>query len=264
MHDATTADVALLALAACAAGAVNAVAGGGTLLTFPALGRVLPLDLANTTSTVALLPGSLAGAWGFRRELGAARWYLVRLVPPSLVGGALGSVLLLLTPQSFGQLVPWLILGTAVLFVLQKPISSWLKRRVKPGAAPSPPTALGVAGLVAAQFAVAVYGGYFGAGIGILMLTLLGFMGIANIHQANGIKTVLAASINVVSAVIFVAQGKVRWEFALVMALASVVGGYGGARLSTRLPSWAVRWGVIAIGFGLAGFYFQQVYAGYG
>ena len=249
----------LLALAAFGAGALNAVAGGGTLLTFPTLTAVISPAAANVTSTVALLPGSLAGAWGYRRELAGARTLLVRLLPPSLVGGGVGALLLLAAPDRFGELVPWLILSTAVLFLMQKPLTRLLKRRaaVPDARAETPPPWLLVT-LIAAQLGIAVYGGYFGAGIGILMLTALGFMGVASIHRANAVKTVLASTINVTSALVFGVAGEVRWDFAAVMAAASVAGGYGGARGARRLPAWLVRWGVIAIAFGLSALYFAR------
>ncbi len=250
-----------LAAAAFAAGALNAIAGGGTLLTFPALTRVVSEATANVTSTVALLPGSVAGAWGYRRELVTARPLLVRLLPPSLLGSVVGSALLLASPDRFGRLVPWLILTTAVLFLVQKPVSALVRRRARAagGTADSEhPPARVVAAVVAFQFLVAVYGGYFGAGIGILMLTALGFMGVADIHRANAVKTVLAGAINVVSAVMFAVCGGVRWDLAGVMALAAVGGGYLGARTARRLPGWVVRWVVVGIGFGLAAYYFAK------
>ncbi len=249
--------LALLAAAAFAAGALNSVAGGGTLLTFPALTAVVSPALANTTSTVALLPGSLAGAWGYRRELGRAGPLLVRLLPPSFLGGAIGAGLLLAAPARFGPLVPWLILTTAVLFLVQHPLSKRLRRRAADPTTYTPGPRL-VAALVGFQFGVAVYGGYFGAGIGILMLTALGFMGVADIHRANAVKTVLAAAINVTSAALFAVGGEVRWDLAAVMAAAAIVGGYAGARVARRLPAWTVRWVVVAIGFGLAAFYFIE------
>ena len=251
---------AQLAVAGFAAGALNAVAGGGTLLTFPTLTAFVSLATANVTSTVALLPGSLAGAWGYRRELTGTRTLLIRLLPPSLVGGGIGAVLLLAAPDRFGELVPWLILATAVLFLAQKPLTRLIKRRAETrvdAAAESPPTWL-VATLIAAQLLIAIYGGYFGAGIGILMLTALGFMGVANIHRANAVKTLLAGTINVTSALVFGFYGEVRWDFAAVMAAGSILGGYGGARGARLLPGWVVRWAVIAIAFGLALFYFAR------
>src|SRR5437660_9654192 len=159
----------LALVAAAAAGAVNAIAGGGTLLTFPAIVGlgVTPL-VANATSTVALWPGSLGSMWGYRRELGGARRWVIGFAAPSLVGGALGAWLLLHTPPAaFDRIVPFLVLGATVVFLLQGP----LLRVLRPDAPEASPRRT----FLAAQFLVAVYGGYFGAGIGILMLAVLGF-----------------------------------------------------------------------------------------
>ena len=199
-------DLVLLCLAAAAAGAINAVAGGGTLLTFPALFAVLGTTgeaarLANCTSTVALLPGALAAAWGYRREVRESRQWLLRLAIPSLLGGALGSLLLTeLSPDTFKVLVPWLILTAALLFALQPQVSRWTGI----GQSHAAPTRAAVAGIIMFQFLVAVYGGYFGAGIGILMLSALAMMGISDIHMMNGLKIVLNALINGVSVVWFI------------------------------------------------------------
>lgn len=246
---------ALLALSAFAAGAINAVAGGGTLLTFPALmGIGVPATFANATSTVALLPGSLAGTWGYRKELRAVRRFAILLLPVSLVGGVVGSLLLVGYPDAFKALVPWLILTAAILFMIQPVIGKLLKKQD-----PARPVASTVtAGIMAFQFLVAVYGGYFGAGIGILMLTALGFMHVGDIHHMNAVKTLLASAINLVSVVIFIAEGLVRWQYAAAMVVAAILGGYLGARVARRLPARYVRWIVIAIGFGLAIYYFLK------
>ena len=256
-----------LMAAAFAAGVMNSVAGGGTLLTFPALIAALtPLygtnapAWANATSTVALLPGSLAGTWGYRKEFAPARTFALRMLPPSVVGGIIGSLLLVLFPGQFTPLVPWLILTAALLFLIQQPLSKLLKRqRAEPHA---DATGGKLAVLVGFQFLVATYGGYFGAGIGILMLTALGFMGVSNIHQANAVKTLLAAVINGVSVVVFVGGGLVNWPFAGAMAAAAILGGYVGARVARKLPAAYVRWAAVAIGFGLAGYFAWKQLAG--
>src|SRR3954471_18975805 len=219
--------VAVVAMAAFAAGLINSIAGGGTLVSFPALlwtGRD-PV-LANATSTVALWPASLAGVYGFRRELkGGARCFLL-FGAPSLLGGVLGAVLLLRTPsETFARLVPFLILFATLLLAAQEPISRKLGR-----VEGTKPTRAWWVGAVVFQFLVGVYGGYFGAGIGILMLAALGLLGLHDIHRMNAVKTVLAAVMNGVSVVVFVIDGKVDWHFALVMAVAAIGGGYLGAR----------------------------------
>jgi uncharacterized membrane protein YfcA len=249
-----------LGLSAVAAGAVNAIAGGGTLLTFPALLAVVPPVMANGTSTAALVPGSLSAAWGFRRQTrGLGRW-LAWLTVPSLAGGVLGSVLVTcLDPRYFNALVPWLILTAALLFlfqpVLSRPTAHDDTGKVGGGAA---------AAAAAFQFLVAVYGGYFGAGIGILMLAALGLMGLGDIHAMNGLKNFLAVCINGVSVVVFALRGEVNWRYAAVMAPSAIAGAYVGSRLSQRIDRRVVRWIVIAIGFGLAAHYFYQRWAGKG
>jgi uncharacterized membrane protein YfcA len=250
---------AWLSLSALAAGAVNSVAGGGTLLTFPALTAVVTPVVANGTSTVALVPGSIAGAWGYRREFGAlARWAAI-LTGPSLVGGAIGTLLVTEFPESyFNALVPWLILTAALLFLLQ-PTLTRLTGVGKPHARPSRGT---VAGLVVFQFLVAVYGGYFGAGIGILMISSLSLMGAGDIHHANALKTFLAACINGVSVAVWVIEDKVRWDLLPGMVVAAIVGGYLGARVARRMPKNVVRWIVVGIGFTLAAYYFSKQLAG--
>ncbi|MDX1980961.1 MAG: sulfite exporter TauE/SafE family protein [Bryobacteraceae bacterium] len=238
----------LLLAAAFLAGAVNAIAGGGTLLTFPSLLAVLSPVSANATSTVALLPGSLAAAWGYRTELARCRVHLVRLLPPSFLGGVLGSLLLIRMPERvFANLVPWLLIGASILLLLQKPVARWLGAH--PHKAPSTGT---VAAIVFFQFLVGVYGGYFGAGIGILMLSSLAFVGIHDIHEMNAVKSVLAATMNGVTVVIFALSGVIVWRYALVMAAAATLGGYAGARVARRLPAGSVRAIVVATGFAVA------------
>jgi uncharacterized membrane protein YfcA len=252
-------------LSALAAGAVNSVAGGGTLLTFPALLAALsPLGpeaavIANATSTVALVPGSLAGAWGYRSEMRVAQRWNLLLLGPSLLGGAVGSLLVTrLHPKIFEALVPWLILTAALLFLIQPALGKLIGSERDP-AAPSGGT---VAAVLLFQFLVAVYGGYFGAGIGILMLSALALMGLPGVHQMNAVKTFLAFCINGVSVVVFVLGEKVHWPYALVMAVGAILGGYLGARIARRIRPRIVRWFIIAVGLGLAAFFFYKQIAG--
>lgn len=246
---------ALVCGSAFAAGAMNSIAGGGTLLTFPALLAVMDPAGANATSTVALMPGSLAGAAGYRRELAACRRFVLRMLAPSVAGGYIGAWLVGLAPEVFADLVPWLILTAAVLFLLQHPLAKLLRKQPVEGKEAGPGL---TAVLIACQFLIAVYGGYFGAGIGILMLTALGFMGVGDIHRMNAVKTILATAINAAAVVKFVADGLVTWGYALPMAGAAILGGYAGARTARRLPASYVRWIVIAVGFGLAAYYFAR------
>jgi uncharacterized membrane protein YfcA len=249
-----------LGASALAAGVINSVAGGGTLLTFPALLTALnPLGVeagrvANATSTVALVPGSLAGAWGYRREMRAARHWTALLIGPSLIGGLVGSLLVTeLEARFFQMLVPWLILAAALLFMGQPAVARLIQ--AKPHAVPSRNT---VAVIVFFQFLVAIYGGYFGAGIGILMLSGLALMGLPGVHEMNAVKTFLAVCINGVSVVIFVVKNMVEWRVVPVMIAASIAGGYLGARVARRVRPELVRWFIIAVGLGLAGYYFYK------
>jgi uncharacterized membrane protein YfcA len=259
----------LLCLAALAAGAINAVAGGGTLLTFPALYAVLAASsdasgmaeaarLANCTNTVALVPGALAAAWAYRGEVVDARRWLFWLAAPSVIGGLAGAALLTeLSPDTFKTLVPWLILTAAVIFALQPTLARWSGI----GQSHAPPSLAAIGGIVLFQFLVAVYGGYFGAGIGILMLSALAMMGLADVHVMNGLKLVLNALINSVSVVWFVWRGDVNWEYAPMMAVAAIVGGYLGARLARRLDRNLIRKLVVAVGLALAASeFFRQAY----
>ena len=219
-----------LGLAALAGGAVNSIAGGGTLLTFPALLVALsPLGMAeaavvaNATSTVALVPGSLGGAWGYRREMKQSRRWLYLLAGPSLAGGVIGSLLVTrLDPAYFAMLVPWLLLLAALLFLA----GSLLPPKAPAGSRPRPLSAGAVARIVVFQLLVAVYGGYFGAGASILILSGLAVLRIGDVNQMNALKTVLGFIINGISVVVFIAEQKVAWRFALPMAAAAVVGGY--------------------------------------
>jgi uncharacterized membrane protein YfcA len=237
----------VIAGAAFAAGLINSIAGGGTLVSFPALlwtGRD-PV-MANATSTVALWPASLAGVYGFRRDLkGGARLFLL-FGAPSLVGGVLGAVLLLWTPpETFARLVPFLILFATLLLAVQEPLSRRLRGEDDE---PRTPSHAWWAGALVFQFCVGVYGGYFGAGIGILMLAALGLLGFTDIHRMNALKNLLAICINGIAAAYFIASGKVYWTDVLVMSFAAVAGGYSGARLAYRLGRRFVRLAVIVLG----------------
>ena len=249
----TAADAAILFVASGVAGAVNSIAGGGSLITFPVLvwlGRD-PI-VANATNTVSLSPGSVAALHGFRSELGGLRDWIVRGTLPSLVGGVVGAVLLLRTPtQVFAWLVPYLIFFATALFALSGPITTLARRRV--GAAP-PGRSDGTPGsprwipILAYQLAVSVYGGYFGAGIGIMMLAGLALAGFTAIHRTIALRNYYAILINGVAALYFIGFGTVRWGDALVLTVGQVLGGYAGARLARRLSPTTVRWVVVAIG----------------
>ena len=265
---------ATLCCLAAAAGAINAIAGGGTLLTFPALhaalsqvagvGPALASVQANATSTVALVPGALAALAGYGREIHATRRWAFLLAAPSLLGGLLGSVLVVaLPPELFSKLVPWLILTAALLFALQPRIARWTgisKMSLDKPDSPAPPRT--VAKAMAFQFAVSIYGGYFGAGAGILMLSALAMIGLANIHHMNALKCLLGFLINIVSTIVFVVERQVNWPFAVAMAISAIAGGFFAARAARRFDSRRVRAIVVVIGFSLASYYFYKQFFG--
>jgi uncharacterized membrane protein YfcA len=243
--------LALVALAAAGGGAINSIAGGGTLLTFPALiGLGVPPLMANATSTVALWPGLLTSFRGYGDELRGARAWTVRWAIPSLLGGGVGAVLLLLTPeQKFADSVPWLIWGATLIFIVQGPVMRWVVGHATPipDGVPLPPPRLGFLFL---QFIFAIYGGYFGAGNGILMLAALGMMGLTNIHTMNGLKVWGGLNLNFVAVIIFAISGIVNWRIALTMALGAAVGGAIGSRMAQRVGQQWVRRAIIGIGLG--------------
>ena len=234
----------LLVLASLAAGIVNAIAGGGSLISFPALlATGMGSIRANATNTLAVWPGSLAAVWAYRGRIGAERHRAVVLAVPSLLGGLAGSYLLLHTPESaFRAVVPWLILFACALLLLQAPVAR-LVRRMTPGVEQRVPPMLW-----GAQFLISVYGGYFGAGIGILMLAAMAIFIPSGMQAANALKVLFATAINGISAVYFVVVGAVRFPEACVMAVAAVAGGWIGAHLAQRLPARLLRGMVIVFG----------------
>lgn len=252
LHDPSSLQLTAIALVSVVSGAVNAIAGGGTLLTFPALLALgVPAVAANATSTVALWPGSFASLMGYRRELTGMRRWAIWLAVPSFLGGLAGAGLLLVTPEArFRALVPWLVFGATVLFAVQVPIMRRLQERARNADGELPPRAATPSvAMLLMQLVVGVYGGYFGAGAGIVMLAVFGLMGLTNIHQMNGLKNVNGLCFNGIAAAAFAAMGLVSWSIALVMAVGSSVGGYGMAGLAQRVPQSVVRHAVTAIGF---------------
>ena len=266
MNNHSLLDYTILFFAAALGGGVNAVAGGGTLLTFPSLyailGPVFGLEasvIANATSTVALFPGSVGGAWGFREDLKKYRAWVRVLLPPSLVGGLVGALLLVTLPaDAFDAAVPWLILTAAGLFSLQPHIAKWFGI----GQAHAAPARGTIVGVVLFQFLVGIYGGYFGAGIGILMLSALAIMGLTDIHSMNGLKNVLGATINGIAVAVFIWNGTVYWPVALLMAVGAGVGGVAAAKIAKRIDRKWVRRLVITIGYSLAAYYFYKQFVG--
>jgi len=236
--------------AAFLAGAINSVAGGGTLLSFPALIWLgLGSVTANATSTVAIWPGTVGSAWGYRRELRGAEPRFLAMIAPSLTGGLLGAWLLNNTPTStFDRLVPYLILFATLLFMAQEPI----QRAFGTAEAERHRSKGWFAGAMLFQLAVGLYGGYFGAGIGILMLAALSIMGLDDIHEMNSLKVVFGGSVNGIAAAYFIWARMVYWPYVVLMAVAAISGGYGGAGVARKLGRTAVRRIVVAIGFGMA------------
>ncbi len=248
-----------IVLLSAVAGVINAIAGGGTLLTFPALvGLGVSPIVANATSTVALWPGAVSSMWGYRDELSGSRRWAIGFAIPSLVGGAIGAWLLLRTPPAeFSAIVPWLVLGATILFIAQPAIIRAIQRKrateiehhIEPDVADM--TASGrfpSATVMFWQLFVGIYGGYFGAGVGIFTLAALGFIGLTNIHRMNGLKNWGGLCMNAVAALMFVFSSLVTWPIALSMAVGSIGGGYFGSRAAQRTPQHYVRRAVIAIG----------------
>jgi uncharacterized membrane protein YfcA len=243
---------ALLFLAAAVGGALNSVAGGGSFVAFPALlfAGVAPVP-ANATNTIALWPGSVASAIAYRRELRDLRRELVPLSVAALVGGLVGSVLLLRTSdRTFVLLIPFLLLFATLLFTFGGPIAKRLSR----GAHAPLPAA------VVAQLVISIYGGYFGGGMGIMMLAVLTLLGMTHIHRMNGLKNVLGALINGVAVVAFVLAGAVRWAPAVVMIVGGIAGGYLGASIARRVDPKYVRRLVLGIAWSMTTYFFVRTY----
>ena len=248
------------------AGAINSVAGGGTFLTFPALTGLARLTekAANMTSTVGLWPGSAASIAAARAEFRAIpRSMLLAFGVMSLLGGAAGSLLLIFTSdQTFRLAIPWLLLFATVIFAFSKPIARWAGR--KHGERSRKWTLL----VAAVQLVVAIYGGYFGAGIGVLMLAGLSFAGLDSIHQMNALKVLLATLINGVAVIIFIiasamsasASDRIHWPLAAGMVIASIAGGFTGMHFSRKVPQNTLRLLILIIGSLLTAAYFYKVY----
>ncbi len=232
------------------AGAINSVAGGGTLVSFPTLIWLgLPSVTANATSTVAIWPASVSSMFGYRREVRSTPMRMLLLVIPSLVGGIIGAFLLRWTPPAlFDALVPFLILFATLLFMAQEAV----QRKLKTADSANHKSKTWLTGAMLFQLLVAIYGGYFGAGIGILMLAALGILGLTDIHQMNGLKNFFGGCVNGVAAFYFVWCNMVYWPYVLIMALGAIAGGYLGAGLARRIGRTAVRRIVIGIGFAMA------------
>ncbi len=250
-------DALMLFGSAIIAGAINSVAGGGTFFTFPTLlfTGVTPVS-ANATNTVALWPGSLASVGAYRQELARHKKGLLSLSIISMIGGLIGAWLLLRTrDETFARLVPYLLLLATLIFTFSGYVTRWLRSRAKQRPAGESPGASRIF-VPLLQLAIAIYGGFFGGGIGILMLATLALMGMEDIHEMNALKTLLATLINGIAVVLFIVEGAARWPEALVMVVGAIIGGYYGAVIAKRLNPVFVRRFVIIVGFLLTIYFF--------
>lgn len=249
----TSWEIALVGIAAFCAGAMNSVAGGGTFFSFPALlAAGVPPVVANASNSVALWPASLSGAWAYRTELARYKRYLLPMGIVSFIGGIGGGLLLLSTKDAtFSRLIPWLLLFATVLFAFSGKISALLRgaHAARPG---NSRTSL------AGQAVVSVYGGFFGAGMGILMLASLAMSGHDDVHEINAIKNLLSAVIYSVTVLTFVIAGAVSWPHTMVMLATATIGGYWGASIARKIPAVWLRRFIIAVGFTLTVFYFYK------
>lgn len=246
-------EIALVACAALLAGALNSVAGGGTFFSFPALLAVgVPPVAANASNSVALWPASVSGAWAYRHELARYKRYLIPMGIVSFIGGVGGGLLLLSTKDAtFARLIPWLLLFATILFAFSNKLGVLLR-----GAKALEPK--NSAGTLAGQAVVSVYGGFFGAGMGIMMLASLAMSGHDDVHEINAIKNLLSAVIYSVTVTTFVIAGAVSWPHTLIMLGTATVGGYLGASVARKIPALWLRRFIITVGLILTVFYFYK------
>ncbi len=245
--------LALLLVAAFTAGALNAVAGGGSFLTLPALVFTgVPPVVANATGTVALLPGYMAGAWGFKDDMAPPPGLSMKqVVVLSLIGGSAGAALLLFTPDAtFRKVVPWLLLAATAMFAFGPQLRAWASGKNAEHAAPS------VAKAAIGMLIVAIYGGYFNGGLGILLLALFGLLGQTQLNAMNGMKNLVSALLTAIAVVIYAVGGIVQWQQAIIMMVAATLGGYLGARVARKIPAHILRWGIVATGLVMAVLFF--------
>jgi uncharacterized membrane protein YfcA len=257
----------LLFFAAVLGGALNAVAGGGSFIAFPALIFTgVPAIPANATNTVALWTGLTFSGGAFRHHLKVSRAVLISLVSVSVAGGVFGAVLLLRTPaHTFLRILPWLMLSATLLFIFGGKLTRTSAATVGNGLRTQDPSQHdpSARAIIAASFfqlMVAVYGGYFGGGMGFVVLAMLTAFGMADIHEMNALKTVLSSATNGLAVVVFIVKHAVYWPQALVMIFGAALGGYFGAHYSLRLPQVWVRWFVIAVGTGMTAYFFVLVH----
>ena len=242
----------LVLTAAFGAGVLNTIAGGGTFLTFPALVFIgVPPVIANATSAVAVFPGYLGGAVGFRKELsGFDKRNMARLVAVTIVGGLIGSLLLLISSNgAFSIVVPFLLLAATLAFLLGDKVRKWAASKSRAV------TPFGTFGLLL----VSVYGGYFNGGLGIVLLALFALWGMNNLHEMNGLKSGLSFALSAISIVVFAIGGLVEWHYAIGMMIASTLGGYAGAPIARALPKSVIRALIGLIGFSMSAVFFLRL-----
>ena len=242
----TPLDTAAIAAAGLAAGAINTIVGSGSLITFPTLLAVgYPPVVANVSNTIGLVPGSVSGAIGYREELRGQLRRILRLLPAAVIGAAIGALLLLAVPGAFDNVVPILILFAVALVIVQPRIARWRAERGRVAEHPGPVLYTGV-------FLTAIYGGYFGAAQGVILLALLGITLDDDLQRLNGVKNVLAAVVNFVAAIYFMTSAHVAWGAVVILLISSTVGGQVGARVGRRIPAKVLRAIIIVVGTGVA------------
>lgn len=251
----------ILLVAGFAAGVVNAIAGGGSFIMYPLLLSMgVPPVMANASSTVAVFPGQASSAFGYGPYLRKIPKRFFLLIIPCIAGGLLGAYLLASTPDAtFERIVPWFIIAAAVLLLLQPRIHTWIYNR-KHLKARKKYARLITVGVLVALFAVSVYGGYFGAGYGIMMLAFLGLTKLNNLNKMNGLKNVIGTVLTGIVATYFISQGLIAWWALPLLIVGNALGGWFGARYSTKLPTKFIRGVIVGIAFTLAAVLFIRAY----
>jgi uncharacterized protein len=249
--------VIFLFIAGALGGALNSVAGGGSFIAFPALlWTGVPPIPANATNTIALWTAAAASGGAYRKRLDIPRRVMIPLLGASLVGGLAGALLLLKTPaHTFMRVLPWLTLGATLLFAFGKKLAGGRKSVIEHES-----TGAALAGATLFQLAVAVYGGYFGGGMGIVMLAMLAVLGMTDVHAMNALKSVMAFVINGVAVVTFIVAGAVYWKHGIIMIVGGIAGGYVGAHYAMKMPQLWIRWFVVLVGAGMTVYFFWKSY----
>ena len=245
------ADFILLLVAGLVAGAMNAAAGGGSFVTLPAMVFAgLPSIEANASSTVALFPGAVASVYAYRHDFTPFEFLSLRvMLAVSMVGGLVGALLLLVTPaKRFDEIVPWLLLTGTVVFAFGARASVWLRRVVR----------IGPLTLLCCQFLLGIYCGYFGGAVGIMTLAIWSLLGMTDIRAMNATKTLLVGATNGIAVVCFIVAGKVWWPQTVIMLVAAILGGYGGARFARRLSPQRLRLGISVFNFLITAVFFAR------